>query len=52
MFFFPTQSTQRTDDDFQVDDMFVSKAAHKQSEAKMEEKDRSMAIFGNYQMIS
>ncbi|KAK3098520.1 hypothetical protein FSP39_020282 [Pinctada imbricata] len=38
------RSTEKTNDDFQVDDMFVSKAARKQSEAKMEEKDRAMAI--------
>jgi hypothetical protein len=34
------------DDDFQVDDMFVSKAAQQQSGARNEEKERSKAIFG------
>ncbi|KAL8625360.1 hypothetical protein ACOMHN_044503 [Nucella lapillus] len=39
------KSTERTDEDFQVDDVFVSKAARQQSGARNEEKERSKAIF-------
>ncbi|KAL8573036.1 hypothetical protein ACOMHN_010466 [Nucella lapillus] len=39
------RSTERTDRDFQVDDIFVSKAARQQSGARNEEKERSKAIF-------
>jgi hypothetical protein len=40
------QHAEKTDDDFQVDDMFVFKAAQQQSGARNEEKERSKAIFG------
>lgn len=39
------RATEQTNDDFQVDDLFVSKAARQQSAAQTEEKDRSKAIF-------
>lgn len=40
------QSAEKTDEDFQVDDVFVSKAAQQQSGARNEEKERGKAIFG------
>ncbi|PVD27441.1 hypothetical protein C0Q70_12600 [Pomacea canaliculata] len=39
------RSKEQTDDDFQVDDIFISKAARQQSDARAEEKERSKAIF-------
>nr|KAG5705361.1 hypothetical protein BaRGS_011133 [Batillaria attramentaria] len=39
------RSAEQTNDDFQVDDVFLSKAARQQSAAKAEEKERSKAIF-------
>lgn len=45
-FFCIWQAFEKGDDDFQVDDIFMSRASKKQSEAQAEEKDRSMAIYG------
>lgn len=41
---------EKGDDDFQVDDIFMSRASKKQSEAQAEEKDRSMAIYEHKKM--
>jgi hypothetical protein len=38
----------KADEDFQVDDIFVQRAAKQLSESKMEERDRSMAIYGQF----
>ncbi|ESO90638.1 hypothetical protein LOTGIDRAFT_191734 [Lottia gigantea] len=46
------RSVEKTDDDYQVDDMFISKAARQQSESKLEEKDRSRAIMEHQKMAS
>ena len=40
------QAAERTNDDFQIDDVFISKANRKQSESQQEERDRANAIFG------
>ncbi len=37
---------EKTDEDFQIDDVFISRAAQRQSQAKKEENDRSFAIKG------
>ncbi|XP_041373050.1 CWF19-like protein 2 isoform X2 [Gigantopelta aegis] len=36
---------EKTDEDYQMDDVIITKAACKQSEAELEEKDRTRAIF-------
>jgi len=41
------QAVERTDEEYQLDDVFMNRAAKKQSEAQIEEKDRSKAIQGN-----
>ncbi|XP_052276892.1 CWF19-like protein 2 isoform X2 [Dreissena polymorpha] len=46
------RSRDRTDDDFQVDDVFLSKASQKQSESVNEQRDRAAAIFEHRKMSS
>ncbi|KAL3879004.1 hypothetical protein ACJMK2_031326 [Sinanodonta woodiana] len=40
----------KADEDFQVDDIFVQRASKQLSESKIEERDRSMAIFEHKKM--
>ncbi len=40
------QGIERTDDEYQLDDVFMSRAAGKQSEAHVIEKDKMAAIAG------
>ena len=42
------QGIEKTDDEYQVDDAYLKRATAQQSEAAMEEKDRSNAISGLY----
>ncbi|KAL4230580.1 hypothetical protein ACF0H5_010958 [Mactra antiquata] len=46
------RATQKTDDDFQVDDVFLSKANRKQSESIQEQRDRAAAIFEHKKMAT
>ncbi|KAK6172433.1 hypothetical protein SNE40_016083 [Patella caerulea] len=46
------RSVEKTDDDYQVDDMFISKAARQQSEAKLEEKDKLKSIMEHQKMTA
>ena len=40
------QSIEATDDDHQIDDVFVQRASTKQSDAKQEQRDHMMAVKG------
>ncbi|WAQ99498.1 C19L2-like protein [Mya arenaria] len=44
------RASERTDDDFQMDDLILSKADRKQSEAVQEQRDRAAAIFEHKKM--
>lgn len=44
------RATEKTDDDFQMDDMFVSKANQKQSESIEEQRERAAAIHEHKKM--
>lgn len=46
------RAAQKTDDDFQVDDVFLSNANRKQSESIQEQRDRAAAIFEHKKMAS
>ncbi|XP_046566167.1 CWF19-like protein 2 [Haliotis rubra] len=46
------RAAEKTDEDFQVDDVFISKAARKQSEAQNEEKDRARSIMEHKKMAT
>ncbi|XP_071112759.1 CWF19-like protein 2 [Haliotis cracherodii] len=46
------RAAEKTDEDFQVDDVFISKAARKQSEAQNEEKDRARSILEHRKMAT
>lgn len=46
------RAAQKTDDDFQVDDIFLSKANRKQSESIQEQRDRAAAIFEHKKMAA
>lgn len=46
------QSGEKTDDDYQVDDMFLSRANKNVSDSKNEEKDRYSAIMGESMLVS
>ena len=45
------QAAQKTDDDFQVDDVFLSKANRKQSESILEQRDKAAAIYGIFSTV-
>ena len=40
------QASEKTDEDYQMDDVVITSAARKQSEAELEDRDRARAIFG------
>ena len=40
------QSIERTDDNYQIDDVFMSRAAGMQSEAKMNEREKLASVLG------
>lgn len=42
------QSMEKTDDDHQLDDVFVQRAAVKQSQAYVESRERQLAIIGEF----
>lgn len=46
------RSVEKTDDEYQLDDMFMSRASKKQSDARTEEKERSLAIGEHRKMAS
>ncbi|XP_060575172.1 CWF19-like protein 2 [Ruditapes philippinarum] len=46
------RAAQKTDDDFQVDDVFLSKANRKQSESILEQKDKAAAIYEHKKMAA
>ena len=51
MFPDPFQSFDKTDEDYDLDDVFMTRAARKQSDSKQEEKDRSAAVYGQLSFI-
>lgn len=46
------RAAERTDDDFQVDDVFLNKANRQQSESIQEQRDRAAAIFEHKKMAA
>ena len=50
--FFTEQGIERTDDDYQLDDVFMSRAAGLQSEAKINEREKLTAVLGQFNLGS
>ena len=44
----PHQSLEKTDDDYQVDDVMLNKVAQKGVKSVEEERERALAIMGKY----
>ncbi len=42
------QGIERTDDDYQLDDVFMSRAAGMQSEAKIHQKEKLASLLGKH----
>ena len=44
--FYHLQASEKTDEDYQMDDVVITSAARKQSEAELEDRDHARAILG------